>query len=111
MNVLKEQTLANPEYVEMAWILGGVRLRKRRCRVLKERLLILREEHFLDRLEEWSACFGRDWRAQNQRKRPPAVPPMPPAMALAETFSRGVTFSLPQAWRVNPLDAGIDGQW
>ena len=31
------------------------------------------------------------------RRNPPAVPPTPPAMALAETLSRGETVSFPQA--------------
>lgn len=39
------------------------------------------------------------------RKSPPAVPPTPPAIALADTLSRGVTLSLPQAWRTTSLEA------
>lgn len=33
------------------------------------------------------------------------MPAMLPAMALADTFSLGVTLSLPQAWRIKPLEA------
>lgn len=42
----------------------------------------------------------------NVRSRPPAVPPIPPAIALAETLSRGVIASVPHAWRIAPLEAG-----
>ena len=41
----------------------------------------------------------------NSLKRPPAAPPSPPAIALADILSFGVTLSLPQACMTKPLEA------